>query len=144
MTSASSPDYLALAEQYDADFNPAHQRIVIERGQGVVLTDSTGHQSIDVSDIIANVGHCHPRHVAALQQAAGQMITGKGSTPNPQRALLVKRLVDLTPPNLTKVFLASSGGEIVEWAVRVARRASGRHEILSFWNGVYGRSERKV
>jgi 4-aminobutyrate aminotransferase-like enzyme len=140
MTATSKPDYLALAEQYDADFNPTQPRIVIERGEGVMLTDSTGHQAIDVSDIIANVGHCHPRHVAALSQAATQMITGKGSVTNPQRATLVKRLVDLTPPNLGKVFLASSGGEVVEWAIRVARRASGHHEILSFWGGVYGRT----
>ena len=140
MTRTNNPDYLALAEKYDADFNPANQRIVIAHGAGAMLTDTTGHQTIDASDIIASVGHCHPRHVAALQQAAAQMITGKSSLTNPSRASLIARLVELTPDNLDKVFLATSGSEIVEWAIRLARRASGRHEILSFWGGLYGRT----
>ncbi len=140
MTTDEKTDYVALAERYDADFNPALPRIVIERGEGVILTDVNGHQSIDMSEICANVGHCHPRQVAALQRAAATMITGKGSETNPSRATLIERLVGLTPENLDKVFLATSGGEIVEWAVRVARRFSGRHEILSFWGGVYGRT----
>ncbi len=133
-------DFLAFAEKYDADFNPTLPRIVVERGSGVLLTDVDGHTSIDMSDIIASVGHCHPRHVAALQQAAAQMIVGRGSETNPSRATLIKRLVDLTPDNLDKVYLATSGSEIVEWAIRIARRFSGRHEILAFWGGVYGRT----
>ncbi len=140
MTRANDIDHLALAERYDADFNPTNPHVVIERGEGVMLTDTAGHQTIDVSDIIASVGHCHPRHVASLQQAAAQMITGKGSLPNPSRATLIARLVDLTPENLDKVFLATSGGEVVEWSIRLARRASGHHEILAFWGGVYGRT----
>lgn len=140
MTIAAKPDYLALAEQFDADFNPSQPRLVIERGEGVLLTDTNGHQSIDVSDIIANVGHCHPRHVAAIHQVATQMITGKGSVTNPHRAMLIAKLAEMTPPSLNKVFLATSGSEIVEWSIRVARRATGRNEILSFWGGVYGRT----
>jgi 4-aminobutyrate aminotransferase len=140
LTTDEKTDILALAERHDADFNPSLPRLVIERGRGAILTDIDGHESNDMSDIIATVGHCHPRHVAALQQAAAQMITGKGSETNPSRAMLVRRLVELTPANLNKVFLATSGSEIVEWAVRIARRSSGHHEILSFWGGVYGRT----
>ena len=91
VTPDNQPDFLALAERYDADFNPNLPRIVIERGSGVILTDIHGHESIDMSDIIASVGHCHPRHVAALQQAAAQMIVGRGSETNPSRATLIKR-----------------------------------------------------
>ncbi len=128
------------SQQYDADFIPASLPIVIERGEGAELIDADGHRTLDLGDIIANVGHCHPRHVAALQRAAAQMIVGKGSWTNPERARLMKRLVELTPINLDKVFLATSGSEIVEWAIRIARRFTGKHEILSFWGGVYGRT----
>lgn len=140
MTLDNAAEFLALAESYDADFNPSLPRIVIERGSGAILTDVNGHESIDMSDIIASVGHCHPRHVSALQQAAAQMIVGRGSETNPSRAKLIQQLVDLTPQNLDKVFLATSGSEIVEWAMRIARRFSGKHEILAFWGGVYGRT----
>ncbi|MBI5649645.1 MAG: aspartate aminotransferase family protein [Chloroflexi bacterium] len=128
------------SKQYDADFIPSSLPIVIERGQGAELIDTAGHRTLDLGDIIANVGHCHPRHVAALQNAAAQMIVGKGSWTNPERARLMKRLVELTPANLDKVFFATSGSEIVEWAIRIARRFTGKHEILSFWGGVYGRT----
>ncbi|MCI0475119.1 MAG: aspartate aminotransferase family protein [Anaerolineales bacterium] len=133
-------DIWKLSERYDADFIPSSLPVVIERGEGALLTDSTGHQTIDLGDIIANVGHCHPRHVAALQRAAAQMIVGKGNWTNPARARLMQQLVELTPENLNEVFFATSGSEIIEWAIRIARRFTGRHEILSFWGGVYGRT----
>jgi 4-aminobutyrate aminotransferase-like enzyme len=133
-------DWLAVAARYDADFNPTLPPIVMERGEGVMLTDTEGHQTIDMSDLIAHIGHCHPRHVAAVQQAAAQMIISKGNLTNPSRARLVQRLAGLTPSNLDKVFLATSGSEICEWAIRIARRATGRHEILSFWGGLHGRT----
>jgi 4-aminobutyrate aminotransferase-like enzyme len=140
MTEHIDDTALSLATQYDADFNPAGSKIVITGGSGATITDADGHQSIDLSDIIANIGHCHPRHIAALREAAGQMITAKSGQMNPARAELVRRLAELTPEHLDKVYLVSGGGEVIDWAIRIARRATGRHEIMSFWGGIYGRS----
>lgn len=131
---------LALAARHDADFIPGRSDIVITGGSGATVVDADGHESLDMTDIIANIGHCHPRHVAALREAAGKLITGKSGLTNPARAELVRRLADLTPAHLDKVYLVSGGGEAIDWAVRLARRATGRHEILSFWGGIYGRS----
>lgn len=136
----SKEEILSLAAQYDADFNPAGASIVITRAQGALLTDSEGHESIDMSDIIANVGHCHPYQVAALQTALAEMITAKSGLTNPARAQLVARLAALTPDNLDKVYLVAGGSEALDWAIRIARRATGRHEILAFWGGIYGRT----
>ena len=133
-------EFWELAKKYDADFIPASLPIVIERGEGVELIDADGHRTLDLGDIIANVGHSHPRLVQAIHHAAANMIVGKGSWTNPERARLMQRLVELTPANLDKVFFATSGSEIVEWAIRMARRFTGKHEILSFWGGVYGRT----
>jgi 4-aminobutyrate aminotransferase-like enzyme len=140
MTVTSHTDYLALVARYDADYNPAMPPVVLERGNGAILTDVNGHQAIDLNDIIANVGHCHPRLVATIQKAAAQMITGKSRLPSPSRARLFERLAELAPDNLEKVFLATSGSEVCEWAIRIARRFTGRHEILSFWGGLHGRT----
>jgi 4-aminobutyrate aminotransferase-like enzyme len=133
-------DFFSLAKQYDADYNPSLLPIVIDRGEGALLIDTQGHRTIDLSNISANVGHCHPQHVNALRSAARQMIAGQGSITNPHRSRLFQKLVELTPPNLNKVFLSTSGSETCEWAIRIARRFTGRHEILSFWGGVYGRT----
>jgi len=137
---ANGNDFLAITAKYDADFNPKLPALVIESGHGAVIVDSDGHESIDLSDINASVGHSHPRQVAAIQEAATRMITGKGSLTNPPRSMLIKKLVEMTPANLDKVFLATSGSEVCEWSFRIARRASGRHEVLSFWGGIYGRT----
>lgn len=140
MIRETTDELLALAAAYDADFNPASPPIVIARGEGAMLTDTEGHQSIDLSDIIANIGHSHPHYVAALREAVGHMVTGKSGLTNPPRARLVQKLAALTPDRLNRVYLVSGGGEAVDWAVRIARRATGRHEILSFWGGIYGRT----
>ncbi|MBN1965271.1 MAG: aminotransferase class III-fold pyridoxal phosphate-dependent enzyme, partial [Anaerolineae bacterium] len=142
-TGHTADDFLTLAARHDADFTPtgpAGPPIVITHGAGAVLTDADGHESLDLTDIIANIGHCHPRHVAALQEAATQMISGKSGLMHPARAELVTRLAALAPENLERVYLVSGGGEAIDWAVRIARRATGRHEILSFWGGIYGRT----
>ena len=133
-------NYLALAAAYDADFNPAAPEIVIERGSGAVLVDTDGHEVIDASDIIANIGHSHPRHVAVLQQVLAQMISGKSGLTNPARARLVEILVQIAPVEDAKAYLVTNGSEAIDWAMRIARRASDKYEILTFWGGVYGRT----
>ncbi|MCB9452904.1 MAG: aspartate aminotransferase family protein [Anaerolineaceae bacterium] len=140
MSNPSTDDLLALAARYDADFNPNSPPIVIERGEGATITDTEGHTTIDLGDIIANIGHCHPRHVAALREAVGQMLTGKSGLTNPPRSRLVAKLAEITPDELDKVYLVVGGSEAVDWAIRIARRFTGRHEILTFWGGVYGRT----
>jgi 4-aminobutyrate aminotransferase-like enzyme len=133
-------ELLAMSTQYDADFNPASRQIIIERGEGAIIIDTDGHESIDLSDIVVNIGHSHPKHVAVLQKALGQMMTGKSGLTNPPRANLCKKLVEITPDNLDKAYLVVGGGEAIDWAIRIARRATGKHEIMSFWGGVYGRT----
>ncbi len=131
---------LHLAATYDADFGPHAHQIVVQEAAGAVFTDTDGNQIIDLSDIIVNIGHAHPHQLKALRQALDQMIGGKSGLMNPARARLAERLVSLTPDNLTKAYFVTSGGESVDWAIRIARRATGKHEILSFWGGVYGRT----
>ena len=87
-------EFWELAKKYDADFIPASLPIVIERGEGVELIGADGHRTLDLGDIIANVGHSHPRLVQAIHHAAANMIVGKGSWTNPERARLMQRLVE--------------------------------------------------
>lgn len=126
--------------RFDADFDPSAGRPVFASASGAVLVDVDGHESIDLSDIVANVGHCHPRLAAAIRDAADRMITNKSGATHQARADLVERLAALVPFDEPKVYLVTSGSEAIDWAIRVARRATGRHEILAFWGGVYGRT----
>ncbi len=131
--------YKKITEQYDIDYNKDKFPLVVEKGRGACLYDYRGKSIIDLNDIIAAVGHSNPVQLKAINQAASLIIAEKGVT-NQYKAKLLKKLIDLTPANLNKVFLATSGSEITEWAVRIARKHLNKHEILSFWGGVYGRT----
>lgn len=131
---------LESAIRYDADYTPSALRPMFVSALGAVLTDVDGNEYIDMSEITANVGHRHPRHVAAIQGALERMITGKSGGTNPARAELVRRLVEMTPLNDGMAYLVSNGSEAIDWAIRIARRATGRHEVIAFWGGVYGRT----
>lgn len=139
MTEPSSY-YHELAARFDADYAASSVTPVFHSGLGAVITDVDGNEYLDMSEITANVGHRHPRHVAAIQAALERMITGKSGCTNPARAELTRRLVELSPLEQGKAYLVSNGSEAVDWAVRIARRATGRHEVVSFWGGVYGRT----
>lgn len=136
MTGAQIED---MAIRFDADY-VSSGRPVFASAFGATLTDVDGNEYIDMSEITANVGHRHPRHVAAIQDAMGRMITGKSGGTNAARAELNRRLVELTPFESGKSYLVSNGSEAIDWAIRIARRATGKHEVIAFWGGVYGRT----
>lgn len=136
-----SREYLALSDQYEARCINQQAPIVWERGDGVVVTDVDGNKYIDFTSgvLVTNVGHSHPKHVKAIQEAAARLLNCY-DFPTPDRVTLAKRLVELMPENLNKAFLLTTGSEATEAAMRVAKRYTGRHEMLSFYGGFHGRT----
>jgi len=116
--------------------------LVIVRGEGARLWDAQGRAYIDCvgGHGVANVGHCHPRVVAAIRKQAGRLITCPESFYNDQRAELQAELVRIAPPGLERVFLCNSGTEAVEGAIKFARLVTGRPGILAARNGFHGRT----
>ncbi len=114
----------------------------IERASGVYMYGPDGRQYLDlISGIsVSNVGHCHPRVVAAVQKQAqthmhlmvyGEFIQG------PQ-VELANLLCQNLPINLDSVYLVNSGSEAVEGALKLAKRFTGRSEIITFRNAYHG------
>lgn len=116
--------------------------VTIVRGQGALLWDDAGRQYIDCAGGhgVANVGHCHPRVVQAIAEQAAQLITCQEALYNDQRALLLEELVAVLPGGLDRVFLCNSGTEAVEAALKFARVATGRTEIVATMRGFHGRT----
>jgi 4-aminobutyrate aminotransferase len=114
---------------------------VWDSAEGVIVRDVDGNEYIDLTSgvLVTNVGHSHPKHVAAIQEQAARLLNPY-DFPTPQRVELAKRLVEITPENLDKAFLLTTGSEATEAAMRVAKRHTGRHEILSFYGGFHGRT----
>lgn len=117
----------------------------IERAEGVYLYDTAGKAYIDlISGIgVSNVGHRHPNVLTAitaqLHKYLHTMVYGE-YVQSPQ-VLLAKALSETLPKPLESVYLVNSGSEAVEGALKLAKRYTGRAEIISFQNAYHGSSQ---
>jgi acetylornithine/succinyldiaminopimelate/putrescine aminotransferase len=116
----------------------------IETAKGVILTDKNGKKYIDlISGIsVSNVGHCHPKVVEAIvaqsQKFMHLMVYGElNQSPQVKYA---QQLTSLLPANLDCVYFTTSGSEAAEGALKLAKRATGRTEIVTFENAYHGSS----
>ncbi|MFQ6059581.1 MAG: aspartate aminotransferase family protein, partial [Anaerolineae bacterium] len=134
----------ALMELEDSHTSGVYTKrpVVIVKGQGARLWDADGKEYIDCvgGHGVANIGHCHPRVVAAIKEQAERLITCPESLYNDQRAELQAELVRIAPPGLERVFLCNSGAEAVEAAIKFARLATGRPGIIAAKNSFHGRT----
>ena len=116
--------------------------LVLTKGKGAVVWDIDGKEYIDCSTSygVALLGHCHPKVVAAIKAQAEQLITCHGTYYNDRRAEFVKKLVHITPKGLDKVFLSNSGAESVECAIKLARKYTGKPEIIALMGAFHGKT----
>lgn len=117
--------------------------VTAERGEGVYLYGTDGRRYLDFTAGIGvtSTGHCHPRVVAAAQEQVGKLIHGQYTTVMHQPLQrLVERLGDVLPAGLDSLFFSNSGSEAVEAALRLARQATGRPNIVVFHGGFHGRT----
>jgi len=119
----------------------AKRDITLERGEAAIVWDENGKAYIDCDSGhgVANLGHCHPEVVEAINQQAGKLITCFESYYNDQRAQLLEKLTALTP-GLDRAYLCNSGTESVEAAIKLARFATGRAKIIATMRGFHGRT----
>ncbi len=117
--------------------------ICAERGEGAYLYDRDNRAWLDFSSGIGvtSTGHCHPQVVAAAQEQAGKLIHGQYTTLRHAKLLaLADRLANLLPGPIDAVAFSNAGTESVEAAVRLARQATGRSNIIAFTGGFHGRT----
>jgi 4-aminobutyrate aminotransferase len=118
--------------------------IVIARGEGAMIEDVDGNRYLDCMAGIAvsATGYAHPRVVAAVREAAGRFFHFCGSDFYYEGfAALCERLAKLAPgASKKRVFLANSGTEAVEAAMKLARHATGRTAFVAFTGAFHGRT----
>ena len=119
----------------------AKRPLTIVRGQGALVWDDQGRAYIDcvAGHGVANIGHSHPKVVAALHAQAERIITCPEMFYNDTRARLLARLGTLVP-GMERVFLCNSGTEAVEAAIKFARFSTGRAGIVAAMRGFHGRT----
>lgn len=145
MSIALSPS-TQLAERSQEHLSPVlgryFQRTWV-RGAGHRLYDADGREYLDFACGIAvtALGHAHPRVSAAIHAQVDKlmhMCNGLGYL-EPVTAL-ADAIAAVMPPQLDSVFFGNSGAEVIEGAVKLARRATGRSAIIGFSGGFHGRT----
>ena len=105
----------------------------IAGAQGSWVWDYTGKRYLDLSSqlVNTNIGHQHPKVVAAIQAQAAKLCTIAPQHANEARNAAAKRITDVAPEGVNKVFFTNGGAEAVEYAARLARLHPGTPKIRS-------------
>jgi 2,2-dialkylglycine decarboxylase (pyruvate) len=121
-------------------FGSDYQMPVIERAQGATITDVDGKEYLDFSSgqMCATIGHNHPRIAEAIRGAADRVAHIYSAMLSPEVITLARRVVELMPAPLRKVLFLSTGGESTEAAIRMAKKATGKWEIVALSDSFHG------
>lgn len=136
-----SLQYLEYSRKYEPRSMSDQVPIVWKRAEGVVIQDVDGNLFIDFTSgvLVTNIGHCHPKYVREIKEQAEELYNCYDFV-NPWRAMLAKKLVEITPENLGKAFILTTGSETIEAAIKLARRYKTGYEIISFYGAFHGRT----
>jgi acetylornithine/LysW-gamma-L-lysine aminotransferase len=117
--------------------------VAFVQGHGARLQTEDGRRIVDLggaSHGVANLGHGHPEVVRAIQEQAARLIHTVQTTGSPVRSTFLEQLHAVLPRHLTRTFLANSGTEAVEAALKYAHVATGRTRIVAARNAFHGRT----
>ena len=114
-----------------------------DRGSGVSLWDVEDKRYIDFESgqVCVSAGHCHPDYTKAIQQQAAKLVQTGSAYTDPTQVRLLQKLAEITPEPFQKSYLACSGSESNEAAIRLARAYTGRIEVVSFSGNYHGMTE---
>lgn len=130
---------------YQAQTSPYPLSIEISHAKGSYIIDTNGKKYLDfIAGVSANsLGHNHPKITEAIKNQVDKythvMVYGEFIQKPP--VLLCKLLVSLSPKNLTSVYLTNSGTEATEGAIKLAKRVTGRYEIIAARNSYHGNTQ---
>ncbi len=135
-----------LYEQNFPHMAPGWSRIfnfVADRAEGSYIYTDDGRQLLDFTSGIGvtNTGHCHPKVVEAIREQAGLFLHAQVNIVIHKPMLqLIEELRKIVPPSIDSFFFANSGAEALENAVKIARVATGRPNIIVFSGSFHGRT----
>jgi acetylornithine/N-succinyldiaminopimelate aminotransferase len=131
-----------LFQQYVAQTSPSPVGVEIVSASGNYLFDVDGNKYLDLIGGISvcNIGHCHPAVVEAIKKQADEYlhVMVYGELVQSQQVKYAELLASYLPANLSCAYFTNSGTEATEGAIKLARRATGRTDIISCNKGYHG------
>lgn len=112
----------------------------VAKTEGSYVWDYNGNKLLDFSCqlVNTNIGHQHPKVVAAIQEQAGKIATIAPQHAIDVRGEAAKRITDVAPEGFNKVFFTNGGADGIENAVRMARLHTGKTKVMSFYRSYHG------
>ena len=135
-----------LYEQNFPHMSPVWTRIfnfVADRAEGSYIYTDDGRKLLDFTCGIGvtNTGHCHPKVVEAIREQAGLFLHAQANLVIHKPMLqLIEELRSVVPPSIDSFYFANSGAEAVENAIKIARVATGRQNVIVFSGSFHGRT----
>jgi taurine--2-oxoglutarate transaminase len=114
--------------------------VVVAAAEGAHFWDEDGRRWLDFSSqlVNVNVGHQHPKLIAAIKAQAETLCTVAPYHANAATSEAARLITELAPGDLNRVFFTNGGAEAVENAIRMARLHTGRHKILTAYRSYHG------
>jgi len=125
----------------DVWFRTTDLEVVSGSGSTIRTVDGAEYLDFTAGIAVVSTGHSHPRVVAAISEQAAQIIHAQANcyrSPLPEQ--LASRLAQITPPSIDTFFFTNSGAEATEAAVKLARYATGRPNVIVVEGGFHGRT----
>ncbi len=114
----------------------------VSKAKGVYIYDPSGKAYLDLVSgfAVSNIGHCHPNILAAINQQAAQYlhVTVYGEFVQGPQVLYAQKLISLLPKQLNSVYFTNSGAEAAEGAIKLAKRYTGRSNLIACKNSYHG------
>lgn len=127
-----------------AQTSPSPLALEIQSAEGIYLYDSNGKRYIDmISGIsVSSTGHRHPQVISAIKDQLEKYLhlMVYGEYVQAPQVQLASQLAEFLPSSLNTTYFVNSGSEAVEGAMKLAKRFTGRHEIIAFKNAYHGSS----
>lgn len=116
--------------------------ITVERGDGAIIWDAAGKKYIDCMGGygVGLIGYSNKKVIAGIEEQLKKIMVCHMSLYNNSRLRFLRKLTDIAPPDVTKIFLSNSGAESVEAALKFARKYSQKPGIISMYGGYHGKT----
>jgi LysW-gamma-L-lysine/LysW-L-ornithine aminotransferase len=137
-----TPNAVYLESTLESGVVPRRGETVMVAGEGCWMIDSEGERYLDLTAAqgVAMLGYGHPVLSAAIADQAQRLHACPAFFYNDVRAGFLEKLIEVAPEHMTHAFLANSGAEAIDGAIKFARLTTGRSKIIATKNGFHGRT----
>lgn len=120
--------------------------MVVTAARGSYVWDDEDRRYLDFSSqlVFTNIGHQHPRVIAAVKEQADRLCTVAPQHANEQRAQAAELIAGIAPDGFEKVFFTNGGADAVEHAVRMARQHTGRFKVMTTYRSYHGGTQTAI